>query len=159
MTNAISKTGLKLTSPMEEWALHHGIKTTSWASATGCRAVHTTHPRFCLRAVISGILTLSPSPHNFPSPTQTFLIFFLKETLVLEEKNKAKWLRKVFYRKLPRVRILHVWLRWLRIHLQGRGPGFDPLVRKIPWRREWQPTLVFLPGESHGQRSLVGYSP
>ena len=37
--------------------------------------------------------------------------------------------------------------------------GFDPLVRKIPWRREWQPTPVFLPGESHGQRSLVGYSP
>ena len=33
------------------------------------------------------------------------------------------------------------------------------LVGKIPWRRKWQPTLVFLPGESHGQRSLVGYSP
>ena len=33
------------------------------------------------------------------------------------------------------------------------------LVRAIPWRREWLPTLVFLPGESHGQRSLVGYSP
>ena len=33
------------------------------------------------------------------------------------------------------------------------------LVRKIPWRREWQPTPVFLPGEFHGQRSLVGYSP
>ena len=33
------------------------------------------------------------------------------------------------------------------------------LVRKIPWRREWQPTPVFLPGEPHGQRSLVGYSP
>ena len=29
----------------------------------------------------------------------------------------------------------------------------------MPWRREWQPTPVFLPGESHGQRSLVGYSP
>ena len=35
---------------------------------------------------------------------------------------------------------------------------FDPWVRKIPWRREWQPTPVFLPGESHGQRSLAGYS-
>ena len=32
-------------------------------------------------------------------------------------------------------------------------------VGKIPWRRAWQPTPVFLPGESHGQRSLVGYSP
>ena len=36
---------------------------------------------------------------------------------------------------------------------------FDPWVGKIPWRRAWQPTPVFLPGESHGQRSLVSYSP
>ena len=36
---------------------------------------------------------------------------------------------------------------------------FDPWVRKIPWRRAWQPTLVFLPGKFHGQRSLAGYSP
>ena len=34
-----------------------------------------------------------------------------------------------------------------------------PWVGKIPWRRKWQPTPVFLPGESHGQRSLAGYSP
>ena len=37
--------------------------------------------------------------------------------------------------------------------------GFDPWVRKIPGRRAWQPTPVVLPEESHGQRSLVGYSP
>ena len=36
---------------------------------------------------------------------------------------------------------------------------FGPWVWKIPWRRAWQPTAVFLPGESHGQRSLEGYSP
>ena len=34
-----------------------------------------------------------------------------------------------------------------------------PWVGKIPWRRAWQPTPIFLPGESHGQRSLAGYSP
>ena len=39
-----------------------------------------------------------------------------------------------------------------------RRRGFDPWVGKSPWRRKWQPTLVFLPGKSHGQRSLVGYS-
>ena len=33
---------------------------------------------------------------------------------------------------------------------------FDPWVGKIPWRRKWHPTLVFLPGKSHGQRSLAG---
>ena len=38
-------------------------------------------------------------------------------------------------------------------------PGLIPGGVKIPWRRKWQPTPVFLPGESHGQRSLVGYSP
>ena len=37
--------------------------------------------------------------------------------------------------------------------------GFNPWVGKIPWRRKWQPTPVPLPGKSHGQRSLVGYSP
>ena len=44
-------------------------------------------------------------------------------------------------------------------HVEGRG--FDPWVGKIPWRRAWHstPTPVFLPEESHGQRSLVGYSP
>jgi len=37
--------------------------------------------------------------------------------------------------------------------------GFDPWVGKTPWRREWLPTPVFLPGKFHGQRSLVGHSP
>ena len=37
--------------------------------------------------------------------------------------------------------------------------GSIPRSGKIPWRRAWQPTPVFLPGECHGQRSLVGYSP
>ena len=45
------------------------------------------------------------------------------------------------------------------ICLQRGRHGFDPRVRKIPWRRKWQPTLVLLPGEFHGQRSLAGYSP
>ena len=44
--------------------------------------------------------------------------------------------------------------QWRRHRLK-----FDCWVRTIPWRRAQQPTPVFLPGESHGQRSLVGYSP
>ena len=51
------------------------------------------------------------------------------------------------------------WLKWWRICLQFRRPRLNPWIRKIPWRREWQPTPVFLPGEFHGQRSLMGYSP
>ena len=46
-----------------------------------------------------------------------------------------------------------------RICLQYRRAGFDPLLGKILRRRKWQPTLVFLPGELHGQRSLVGNNP
>ena len=49
--------------------------------------------------------------------------------------------------------------------LSGKEPtcrcgrhGFNPWVRKIPWRRKWQPIPVFLPGKSHGQRSLMGHS-
>ena len=37
--------------------------------------------------------------------------------------------------------------------------AFDPWLRKMPWRRKQPPTPVCLPGESHGQRSLAGYSP
>ena len=37
--------------------------------------------------------------------------------------------------------------------------GLDPWVQEIPWRKEWQHIPVFLPGESHGQSSLAGYSP
>ena len=40
-----------------------------------------------------------------------------------------------------------------------RETGFNPWVRKILWRRKWQPTPVFLPEESHGWRSLAGYNP
>ena len=47
---------------------------------------------------------------------------------------------------------------WITAKYSGR-PGFNPWVRKISWRRKWQPTPVFLPGESHGWKSLVGYSP
>ena len=42
---------------------------------------------------------------------------------------------------------------------QCRRPGFNPWVKKIPWRTEWNPTPVFLPGKFHGHRSLVAYRP
>ena len=42
---------------------------------------------------------------------------------------------------------------------QCRKCRFNPRIRKIPRRRKWHPTPIFLPGKSHGERSLVGYSP
>ena len=56
-------------------------------------------------------------------------------------------------RGLPR------WLSGKESTCRCRSCRFDPWVRKIPWRRKQQPTPVFLPGEFHGQRSLVSYSP
>ena len=66
----------------------------------------------------------------------------------------------------PREADLHLSLasqvaQWQRIHLQCRRHRileFSPRIGKIPWRRKWQPTPVFLPGKSHGQSNLVGYS-
>ena len=43
--------------------------------------------------------------------------------------------------------------------MECRRPGFNPWFWKVPWRRKWRPTLLILPGKSHGQRSLAGYSP
>ena len=54
------------------------------------------------------------------------------------------------------------WLRGKESTCQckrHRRLGSDPWVGKIPWKRKWQPSPMFLPGESHGQRNLLGYSP
>ena len=51
------------------------------------------------------------------------------------------------------------WLIGKGSFCQCRRHGFNPWVGKIPWRRACQPTPVFLPGESHGQRRVVGHSP
>ena len=47
----------------------------------------------------------------------------------------------------------------IRLCRRQKRSELDPWVRKIPWRRAWQPTPVFLPEKSHGQRSPMGYSP
>ena len=69
------------------------------------------------------------------------------------------------------VNILKYFMHWVsQVALVVKNPsasagdtrdiyGFDPWVGKIPWRRKWQPTPVFLHGKSHGLRSLEGYSP
>jgi len=52
--------------------------------------------------------------------------------------------------------------QWYRIHLpveETQETWVQSLGQEFPWRKKWQPTPVFLPGKSHGQRSLEGYSP
>ena len=62
------------------------------------------------------------------------------------------------------INIKHNCLKWIILRNMVKNQcrrhervGFDSWVGTIPWRRKWQRTLVFLPGESHGQESLVGY--
>ena len=63
---------------------------------------------------------------------------------------------------IVRVLLIGSWDWWLSSEestCQYRRQVFSPWVGKIPWRRKWQPTPVFLSEESHGQRGLAGYSP
>ena len=54
---------------------------------------------------------------------------------------------------------LHWWLSGKESACHSRRHGFNLWVRKIPWRRTWRPTPVFLPEKAHGQRSWAGSSP
>ena len=64
-----------------------------------------------------------------------------------------------FYQSVQSLDGLPRWLSGKEPTGQCWRRGFDPWVGKIIWRRKWQRPLVFVPGESHGQRNLVGYSP
>ena len=91
------------------------------------------------------------------------------KTIPMEKKcKKAKWLseealqitvkRREAKSKGEKERYKHLNTEFQRIAGRHKRHGFNPWVGKIPWRRAWQPTQVFLPRESHGQRSLEGYS-
>ena len=106
---------------------------------------------------------------------QSILPFSVLWDHPIDQDGNSWWVRKVSSRWVRKVYHASLWFasgtahpqasRWLsrqRICLQWEGAGrcgFDPWVRKMTWRRKWEPTPVFLPGESHGQRSLVGLSP
>ena len=70
-----------------------------------------------------------------------------------EMLNWTWWRLQFLFKGLP------WWLQGKESVCQCKRCGFDPWVKKIPWRRKWQPTPVFFPGKSNGQRSLEGYSP
>ena len=67
-------------------------------------------------------------------------------------KFRLKW------RKVEKTTGASLVTQMVKNCLQCRRPGFNLLVRKIPWRRVWLPTPVFFPREFHGQRNLAGYS-
>ena len=112
-------------------------------------------------------------PHLYPShllevitPAMTVPFFLLYQTL---NKNYLKSLVSLTLKTKINISLtLHHLLGFLGgasgeepacQHKRHERRGLDAWVGKIPWRRAWQPTSVFLPGESLGQRILVGYSP
>ena len=75
----------------------------------------------------------------------------VKDCWINTSINCLKWCQLYMCYGLPR------WLRGKEPACQCRRLGCNPWFGKIPWRRKWQPTPLFLPEESHGQRRLVGY--
>ena len=71
--------------------------------------------------------------------------------------RRWKWENKQIYSL--RAFLMAQWVKNPPARKGHRRRSFSSWVGKIPWRRKWQPTPVFLPGQPHGQRSLVGYSP
>ena len=94
------------------------------------------------------------SAHTHHIKTKNFHIKYLNFFTFL----KLKYLAKLTY--IPTWHLSFDWSSDVcSSDLQFGRPGFYPWVGKIPWRRKWQPTLVFLPGKSHGQKRLTCYSP
>ena len=87
---------------------------------------------------------------EFKRPLEHTALNSLEHTLTFRCESPFGFLYRIW---------LPWWLRQWRIRLQSGRLGFSPWVGKFPWRRKWQLTPAFLPGESHGQRSLAGYSP
>ena len=74
-------------------------------------------------------------------------------------KGRSNYCTTALISHASKVMLKILQARLQSICLQCGRPGFKSWVGKIPWRRKWQSTPILLPGKSHGQRSLVGYSP
>ena len=106
---------------------------------------------------------------HFPTFTSIFLFYLQKGSSEKGRRLKSHWEEALKVIKTEESALefgteykLHVLPRWFsgrESTCQHRRCGFHPWIGKIPWRRKCQHTSVFLPGKSHGQRSLTGHSP
>ena len=99
--------------------------------------------------------------HRYTNGTHTIIKCPRKVYLAVLKKKKKPWRTNKEDMVYLSHRTIFSWIPWW---LSGkewnvRAAGSIPAFWRIPWRRKWQPTPVFSPGKSHGQRNLVGYSP
>ena len=119
------------------------VQTVGWAEPSSLANTH-----------LSSLGTVGPQCWKaWAEPSHQFLLFFLEIRFLYLITGLPWWLSG---KESP--------CQWRRLRKRGyegdsRNMSLIPWIRKIPWRRKWQPTPVFLLGESYGQRNLVGYSP
>ena len=121
---------------------------------------------------VSPFLFLSPFPLSPPAPSQCFSICD-NNAMSFKELLQQVTLKIVFAFSIhffPITMFFSWYVSGFPTGSAVKNPpanagdmagavGLTPVSGRFPWRRKWQPTPVFLPGKSHGQRSLVGYSP
>ena len=104
-------------------------------------------------------VSIAESILTYLVPCASFLFYCMSSWTTSFRASSLNSTSKSSPQKLP---FLSRWCRGKESAYQCRRHkrcGFDPWVRKIPWRRKGQPTPVYFPGKSHGQRSLSGCSP
>ena len=115
-------------------------------------------PLFCGSVQFSSVAQLCPTlcdPMNCSTPGLPYCRRILYQ---LSHREDCMKLNRIYFKMLYVSQRLPSGLSGQESACRCRRLGFDPWVQKIPWRRKWQPTPVFLPGKSHGQGSLEGYS-
>ena len=143
----------KMVKNKEAWraAVHGAAKSQTWLSnwmLTPLLIVTSYAQREDGRSSSQSLAEISsPETPNCPQHCQPAL---------WNEQNLFYWLCKWLQTKIKAG--LPWWLSGKELTCQCRRYRFSSWVRTIPWRRKWQPTPVFLPGKSHEQRSLVGFS-
>ena len=136
----------------------------SWDSLVGVADRQECSPHYIFQNCLHpGLATSEPMVRGWHDTFGSSLLSFFTWRLAAEDSD-ALLVGRTCVSKLPikawvHQELLPRLLSGKESTCQCRRLEFNPSSRKIPWRRKWQPTLVFLPGKFHEQRSLAGYCP
>ena len=146
-----------------QWIWLHTDGISVWTVPSSCDRIVSKETTFPSMACFSQVLYIlrmlpvstSPCVNSSWANILHDISFYWDYVGIKIEKNQP--IRRCLW--LPRFFPGRSVIKNLPANSRDRRYRFDPWVRKSPWRRKWQPTPVFLPGKSHGQRRLVGYCP